>query len=271
MDRNMRTPLSFPLDGLNLAATLDPAPGRTGLLIVTGGTQVRIGPHRSLALLAAATAARGFPVFRFDRRGTGDSEGEDPGFARSGPDIGAAVAAFRRECPQLQHIAGFGLCDGATALALHHREAGIDALLLANPWVVEPQAGLPPPSAIRRHYIERLTTRRGWSHLLRGFDWKKAARGMSAAAKPASNGLADQVGHALALSRVPVRILLAGQDATAIAFEAEYRKRPFAPLRDAGRASIAMLDSGSHSFASRDEAEWLERAVIEALEELDAA
>lgn len=270
MDRDMRTPLTFPLGDLSLAATLDSAPGSTGLLMVTGGTQIRIGPHRSFAQLATTVAANGFPVFRFDRRGIGDSEGDDPGFARSGPDLEAAVAAFRRHCPQLRRIVGFGLCDGATALALHHRAAGLDALLLANPWVIEPQAGLPPAAAIRRHYIERLTTRRGWSHLLRGFDWRKAARGMRAAAAPASAGLADQAARALTLSRAPVHILLASGDATAIAFEHEFRKRPFAPLRNTGRVTIATLDSGSHSFAARDEAEWLARTVIGALEGLDA-
>jgi exosortase A-associated hydrolase 1 len=272
MDRHMRSALSFALDGQELVATLDSAPLETGLLIVTGGTQVRIGPHRSFALLAARVAAAGFPVFRFDRRGIGDSEGDDPGFADSGPDIAAATAAFRHHCPQLRQIAGFGLCDGASALAFHHQAARIDALLLANPWAVEPSAGLPPPAAIRRHYLNRLTSLRGWSHLLRGaIDLRKAARGLRAAASLSESSLAANIGDALASTSVPITVLLAEKDATALAFDSAYRGPAFKPLRSSGRATVRSLPSGSHSFAAPAEADWLARSVIEALEKLDSA
>lgn len=268
----MRRPLSFTLDDRQLAATLDEGSRGTGLLIVTGGTQTRIGAHRGFALLAAAVAERGFPVFRFDRRGVGDSEGADPGFAGSAPDIVAAVEAFRRECPVLRRIAGFGLCDGASALALFHGESGIDALLLANPWMVEPSSGLPPPAAIRRRYVERLTSRRGWSRLLAGsVDLRKAARGLLAATAAKASGLAQRMGTALAASKVPVTFLLSSGDATAIAFEAEYRKPGFSGLRASGRARVERLATGSHSFARPEEARWLAGMVIEALEGMEGA
>src|SRR3546814_19808079 len=79
----------------------------------------------------------GFPVFRFDRRGVGDSEGENGGFLSSGPDIAEAVAAFLRASPGLRRIVALGNCDAATALALFHDVEELAALLLANPWVVE--------------------------------------------------------------------------------------------------------------------------------------
>ncbi len=56
---------------------------------------------------------------------------------------------------------GFGLCDGATALALFGRQAGLDGLILVNPWLVEAEAGEPPPAAIRAHYRRRLLSLRG--------------------------------------------------------------------------------------------------------------
>lgn len=267
----MRRPLSFALDRARLAATLDEGPRDTGLLIVTGGVQSRIGAHRGFAQLASAVAAQAFPVFRFDRRGIGDSEGEDPGFGASGPDIIAAATEFRRLCPQLRRIVGFGLCDAASALALFHADAGIDALLLANPWVVEPTSVLPPPAAIRRRYAERLTSRRGWSQLLRGsVDLRKAARGLLAAAASRESGLARRVADALAAGGAPVTILLASGDATAIAFESEYRKPIFARLRASGRALVETLPSGSHSFARPEEGAWLARTVLTALERLDS-
>jgi len=80
----MRRQLSFACEGAALAASLDEAPGATGLLIVSGGNEIRSGAHRGMAMLAGRVAAAGFPVFRFDRRGIGDSEGVNGGYESSG-------------------------------------------------------------------------------------------------------------------------------------------------------------------------------------------
>src|SRR3546814_3575480 len=72
LDRNMRTLIAFPCEGETLVGTLDAAPGKTGLLIVSGGNAIRVGAHRGLALLAERLAAAGLPVFPFDRRGIGE-------------------------------------------------------------------------------------------------------------------------------------------------------------------------------------------------------
>ncbi|MDB5683514.1 MAG: alpha/beta hydrolase [Sphingomonas bacterium] len=267
----MRRPLVFGLEGVTLAGSVDFAAGRTGLLIVTGGTQLRIGAHRGQATLAAQVADAGYPTFRFDRRGVGDSDGEDPGFRESGADIAAAAATFRAECPGVERIIGYGLCDGAAALALHHRSAGIDGLLLANPWLVEAATDMPPPAAIRRRYAQRLGSLAAWKRLLRGeINLTKAARGLRAAAAPAnSSGLAGEVAAALAAGTVPVRFLLAKEDATAQAFAAEYRGRGFAGVRERRGVECLTLASGSHSFAGAAESQWLAARVIEALERFD--
>ena len=64
----MRTPLEFACGGDTLFGTLDTAPGQTGLLIVSGGNEIRTGAWAGQAQLAARVAAAGHPVFRFDRR-----------------------------------------------------------------------------------------------------------------------------------------------------------------------------------------------------------
>ena len=69
----------------DIIATLDEAAGTTGLLIVSGGNEVRAGAHRGMALLAADLAAAGHPVFRYDRRGVGDSGGTNRGFLSAAP------------------------------------------------------------------------------------------------------------------------------------------------------------------------------------------
>ena len=145
----MRGIVSFPCEGETLLGTLDAADGSTGVLIVSGGNEVRAGAHRAMAMLAEQLALRDVPVFRFDRRGVGDSGGENGGWESSAPDITAAAAAFRAEQPQLRRVVGFGNCDAATALALFGRAAGVEALVLANPWAGDDDP-LPPPAAIRR-------------------------------------------------------------------------------------------------------------------------
>ena len=137
LDRQMRRVITFPCAGDTLVGTIDEALGTTGLLIVSGGNEIRSGAHRGMALLAADIATLGYPVFRYDRRGVGDSSGENGGFLSSSDDLAMAVTAFRGEAPHLSRIVGFGNCDAASTLALFGRAAGIDAVLLANPWVVE--------------------------------------------------------------------------------------------------------------------------------------
>ena len=58
----MRQLLSFPCEGATLGGTLDGAEGRIGVLIVTGGSQTRIGSHRMFERLAAALAADAIPA-----------------------------------------------------------------------------------------------------------------------------------------------------------------------------------------------------------------
>ncbi len=240
----MRRALTFACEGAALAATLDEAGGASGLLVVSGGNEVRSGAHRGMAELAAHIAGRGHPVFRFDRRGVGDSEGDNRGFESSGPDIAAALTAFRRQIPQLTRVVAFGNCDAATALILH--ATPVDARVLANPWVVETVADMPPPAAIKARYAARLRDPAAWRALLSGkIDLGKAYQGLGrlVSAKPATpDSLAARTVRALAGSQIPTTVVLAVGDATAIAFADAWR--------DEGSIRLVKLDSNSHSFAS---------------------
>jgi exosortase A-associated hydrolase 1 len=267
MDAHMRRTLSFPCAGETLAATLDEAAGTTGLLIVSGGNEIRIGAHRGMAKLARDVAAEGFPVFRFDRRGIGDSSGKNGGFTSSGPDIAAALAAFRGECPHLTDIVCFGNCDAATALVLN--ETSEKALVLANPWVFEPVDDLPPPAAIKAHYWARLRDPRTWLRLLKGgINFRKALTGISRVSQPAAaSTLFEQfiVGLTQVLkNKPPITILLANKDATAIAFRSEWEK-PNMGARFSAQVRLAEIDSPSHSFASDADYAILKTEIISAL------
>ncbi|MES2753525.1 MAG: hydrolase 1, exosortase A system-associated [Pseudomonadota bacterium] len=221
----------------------------TGLLIVSGGNEIRIGAHRGMALLAARVAAAGYPVFRFDRRGVGDSTGANGGFETSAPDIAAAAAHFRALQPQLTRVVGFGNCDAATALALFGRDAGIDDLVLANPWTIEPTDDLPPPAAIRARYAAKLKAPREWWRLLSGgVNFGKLARGLRKAGAAPSSALADRLRAALPAAAT---ILTARGDNTAIAFRAALPQ-----------VAVTECDTASHSFAGPENADWLFERLI---------
>lgn len=262
----MRRLTTFPCEGETLAASLDNGGGETGLLLVIGGSQTRIGSHRMYERLSKTLAKQGFPCFRYDRRGVGDSSGSDPGFRGSGPDLAAAAAAFRVESPAVRHVIGFGLCDGASALALFGQEAGLEGLILVNPWLVETaEEDSPPPAAIRRHYWNRLTSREGWRKILTGaVNWQKLLSGARKAATPVSRApLAMDIAEALRASALPARLILAEGDATTIAAEAELKDAAFDGLV-AGRETLA---TDSHTFARPGD----EAALLAAVERAIAA
>ena len=256
----MRRLITFPCAEEMLVGTIDEASGSTGLLIVSGGNEIRIGAHRGMALLAARLAASGTPVFRYDRRGVGDSTGENLGFEQSQGDLTAAVAAFRMEVPHLDRVVAFGNCDAATALAMFHRAAGVDALVIANPWTIEQPDDMPPAAAIRARYAERLRDPKTYLRLLKGgVNIAKLIKGLSklSAKRPQDDAsLATRLRAALAATDGPVDIVLAKGDATAIAFADA--------VQDHGRRTH-VLDTASHSFHRPQDQAALEAIIRAAL------
>jgi exosortase A-associated hydrolase 1 len=262
----MRRLLSFECEGLTLGASLDSTGGETGLLLVTGGTQTRIGSHRLFERLAGALAQAGWPCFRYDRRGVGDSEGADPDFRDSGPDLMAAAAAFRREQPQIKRMIGFGLCDGASTLALHGKAAGLDGYVLVNPWFVEVEAGTPAAAAIKSRYKDQLLSLDGWKRLLTGsISYKKVFKGLGKIVNSKPSGLAAEIAASLEKARVPAQLVLATRDGTAIAAQAEWASPAFRRIREANPAPIT-IDSDAHTFSRPGDEAALLRAVNEALQ-----
>ncbi len=196
-----RRHVAFDCEGSLCVGTLDDASGSTGLVIVSGGNELRSGAWNGQALLAARLAAAGFPVFRFDRRGVGDSEGANGGFRSSKADIAAALAAFRSEASQITRVFAFGNCDGASALMLS-QGMGCDGLVLSNPWTIEGDGEeAPPPAAVRAHYAQRLKDPRA---LLRVFTGKVSLSGLFASLRsalkpsPPPSSLAQEVAAGLA-------------------------------------------------------------------------
>lgn len=254
----IRRHLTFACEGSLLAATLDEGPATTGLLIVSGGNELRSGAWNGQAQFAAQIAAEGFPVLRFDRRGVGDSEGANAEFRSSAPDIAAAVAAFRAECPQLTRLVALGNCDAASALMLA-QGAGCDALILSNPWTIEDESAEAPPEAVRGHYKQRLADPAAIKRLLTGqVSLGKLIASVLGMLRPAPppTGLAVDMAAGIAGFAGQVSLLLAGRDRTAQAFSAAWKK---------GDPRIRTCESASHSFVEAEARVWLRNQVLEVL------
>lgn len=255
-----RRHFSFDCHGAALAATIDDAPGGTGLLIVTGGNETRAGAFASQAQLAAEIAGAGHPVMRFDRRGVGDSEGDNIGFRHSAEDIAAALAAFREQCPALRRVVAFGNCDAASALMLSGG-AGFDGLVLSNPWTYEGEEAdaPPPPAAIRARYAAKLRNPRELLRLATGgVNLAKLARGLlGAAARPnAPSGLAETMRNELARHEGPVRILVAERDRTGKAFLSVW---------DTQDRRLARCTGADHAYSDDASRAWLRQQILAAL------
>ncbi len=264
----MRSLLRFACAGEELGASLDSGSGEVAVLLSTGGSQTRVGSHRMYERLAKGLAEQGFTCFRFDRRGVGDSSGEDPGFRGSGPDIEAAAAALRREVPAARRVYGFGLCDGATALALFAGGAELKGVILANPWLVEAEAGDPAAAAVKAHYRQRLGSFDGWKRLLTGgVDYRKLIKGIGKVARgDEASTLAADVAAALKRSGLPAQLILASGDNTAVAAQNELRSKNFRGLMPEAQR----IDTDSHTFARPGDEAALLAAVLEALRRLEA-
>lgn len=254
--------LTFPCEGAQLMATLDLPDASTattsGLLIVSGGNEVRAGAWGGQAMLAARVAMAGHPVLRFDRRGVGDSEGANLGFGGSGPDIREALATLRAEVPALTRVVVLGNCDAASALML---EGGWDAeaLVLANPWTFDGDGAGHSIRSLRAHYRQRLSNPAALARLLAGkVSLGKLARGLHQAARPGGpvSPLAREMAQGLSRFEGDVAILIAGRDRTAQAFLAGW---------DRGDPRLHTCPGASHSFVEPAAFDWLEARVLEVL------
>lgn len=252
-----RRHLTFACEGATLACTIDMADGQAGLLLVTGGNELRSGAWAGQAQLAARIAAAGHPVLRFDPRGVGDSDGPNGGFETRAPDIAAALTAFRAECPQLARVVGWGNCDAASALMLAGG-MGMDALVLSNPWTIEDESA-PPPEAIRDHYRRRLGDPAAVLRLLTGkVSLGKLAASLRGALRkpPPLNTLTQELARGIAPFTGEVRFLVAERDRTGQAFLSAWDKTD---------DRIVRCPDATHSFVEAHARDWLAEQLIATL------
>lgn len=254
-----------------------------GVLVVVGGPQYRVGSHRQFLLLARKVAAAGFPVFRFDYRGMGDSGGEKRSFEAVSGDIGAAVDAFLAACPSVKRVVLWGLCDGASASLIYvdaSQDSRLAGLVLLNPWV-RSEATL-AQTHIKHYYGNRLMQKEFWLKLLTGkLQVAKSIRGLMKSVFLARSAAVQQGGESRSFqARMAagwrafsgdVLLILSGEDYTAMEFT-DYvaAHSEWSALIGAENVTRIDVSDADHTFSSARLRASVEEASIAWLSGLDA-
>ena len=145
------------------------APAQTGVVVIVGGPQYRVGSHRQFVLLSRALATAGYAVLRFDYRGMGNSEGEQRDFESVSADVGAAIDSLQERVPSIKNVVLWGLCDAASSALLYchdTQDPRVQGLCLLNPWV-RSEASL-ARTQVKHYYLQRLQQKEFWLKLMRG-------------------------------------------------------------------------------------------------------
>lgn len=253
-----------------------------GIVIVVGGPQYRIGSHRQFVLLARAFAQAGHAVLRFDYRSMGDGSGERRDFMAVQDDIAAAIDALQRECPTVDRVVLWGLCDGASAALLYaHATADrrIGGLCLLNPWVRS--AASQARTQIRHYYVQRALQPEFWRKLLSGGVAAAAVRDLvrnlrTARARPtraraSAMGFQDRMAAGWRDFEGDILLMLSELDYTAKEF-LEYVQMH--PAWDGALAHPRLvrrdLAGADHTFSNADDRTIVAQATLDWLARLEA-
>ncbi len=241
-----------------------------GVLIVVGGPQYRAGSHRQFTLLARSLAAQGTPVFRFDYRGMGDSEGAARSFEAVNDDIQAAIDCFFQKIPDIKELVIFGLCDAASAATFYvQHDRRVSGLILLNPWV-RTEEGI-AKAYLKHYYLSRLFDASLWQKLWSGnFSFKTAIKSFWALSSSALlHGMRRHTGDSGGKATTPslpdrmysglhgfqgeVLLILSGNDLTAMEFIGLVKtSKKWGKLIKSKNVSRQNLQAANHTFSRRE-------------------
>lgn len=257
-------------------------PAKTGVVVIVGGPQYRVGSHRQFVLLSRALAAAGYAVLRFDYRGMGDSTGQQQDFESVSADLAAAIDALQARMSGINHVALWGLCDGASAALLYCQKTHdprINGLCLVNPWV-RSEASL-AKTQVKHYYTQRLRQKEFWIKLVSGKVAASAASGLirnlRAAFSKSTPKVAEknaqpfqtQMAQAWKTPNRPILLLLSGNDYTAKEF-LEYAKNDTAWSGTLHQSWLQRHDlpEADHTCASSPWRKMVENRMIEWLKRI---
>lgn len=245
-----------------------------GLLILVGGPQYRVGPHRQFVLLGREFARRGTDVMRFDYRGMGDSTGDrDP--KEDAGDIRAAIDVFFEHCPGLREVVLWGSCSAAPTAADYAPTDG----RVAGVVLINPRAGNQHTRSVirlREYYARRLLRRQFWSNLLSGRlhagsslkEFGKTLKlavgnGLKRDSKPVSP--LGNLSGSLARFRGKVLLILSANDFGAREFQLCARSdHQWQGLVDS-HVTMRLLPGADHTFTRKEWSNWVTNVTYDFL------
>jgi len=261
-----------------------------GVLILVGGGQYRVGSHRQFVLLARYLADQGVSVMRFDYRGMGDSEGDQVSFEECETDLKSAIDNFHTECPELDGVVIWGLCDAASAAAFYaHQDSRVKGLVLLNPWVNSEDGEA--KAYIKHYYLSRLLNGDMWRKIFKGrFNFKASFEdffykltltfrrqkhtSLSSNERALFNRnipIGDRIFKGLSNFNGRVLIILSSDDVTASQFSdlssscSEWKK-----LMKSPEISEFIIEGADHTFSSNVWKEKVELITLECLKLIDS-
>lgn len=255
-------------------------PNTRGVILVVGGPQYRVGSHRQFLLLARDLAAAGIPVFRFDYRGMGDSEGELVGFEHIQEDIRSAVDCFQTQLPEVEEVVLWGLCDAASASAFYApADDRVTGLVLLNPWVRSEHGEA--KAFIKHYYFQRLFSKAFWKKVFKGrFQLGKSLSSFFGSLLRAKQSATDMLGNdfeekesvplaerlyqGLKAYKGNVMLILSGNDLTAAEFKDEVKSsKKFKSLLKQERFQCNDFNESDHTFSRKI---WRDQVALKTIE-----
>ena len=258
-----------------------PAPGTpqqtTGVVVVVGGAQYRVGSHRQFVQLARFLAAAGYPVLRFDFPGMGDSPGDPVPFEDTAPHIAAAIDALSGRYTGVGKVVLWGLCDGASASLLYmqaKRDPRVAGMVLLNPWV-RSDAGL-ARAQVKHYYRQRLMEPDFWRKLAAGGVGWQALRSLGSNLRtmrqktPKTLTFQELMAHGWKALEGKIMLILSERDLTAQEFVEHAKTHPaWRGLLSRPGVTQHAVRGADHTFSSTSAQREVEALVLAWLNDLD--
>lgn len=242
-----------------------------GVVIITGGPQYRVGSHRQFVMLGRTFVDNGYPVFRFDYHGMGDSSGPLSDFTDALDDLREAIRVLQRETG-VTEVVLWGLCDAAAASLMYVAvEPSIAGLVLMNPWVRSDQ-GL-ARAHLRHYYVRRILSLDWLKEIVAGeLEIRKAVAGFARtlrdtlvrrppdrngerpeSAAPGGQDFRESMLEGMSRFDRPILLILSGGDLTASEFaDFAARDRRWRKLLRRRSVTHRKLEDGDHTFSRKE-------------------
>jgi len=216
-----------------------------GVLFVHAGGGNRLGPHRMFVEFARKFNELGYPTFRFDLTGCGDSTGTEDGDAQGEiRDVGAAADTFAR-CAAVEKLILFGISRGAwiSFLAMAQEEMSVAGAVLLSAPVSDGKAAAQAFVNRAKEYVCKLGDAKYLRKLLGGkVNLRQIGRTLLHAANSSQRYESPNISMK---SKCPVLLIYGGNDPIVKESRAYYTGR----CEENGLSSgCRVIENANHSF-----------------------